>query len=144
MKNMYLILSVLFLFTGCNEEEAKQQENSLISTWQLKEQWLGNVGDTSISWSEVADGYSITFLENNNYSSTEFTACQNNVNNGSFSLEENSLSKLVEISIQCSSTGNDFIRKYTYIFENDNLILTPFSHPCDEGCSYKFVKITPE
>ena len=23
MKNMYLILSVLFLFTGCNEEEAE-------------------------------------------------------------------------------------------------------------------------
>jgi hypothetical protein len=27
MKNMYLILSVLLLFTGCNEEEAKQEEN---------------------------------------------------------------------------------------------------------------------
>ena len=28
MKNMYLILSVLFLFTGCGEEEAKQQEKN--------------------------------------------------------------------------------------------------------------------
>ena len=26
MKNMYLILSVLFLFTGCNEEETKQED----------------------------------------------------------------------------------------------------------------------
>lgn len=32
---MYLILSVLFLFTGCHEEEAKQQENSIYGTWSL-------------------------------------------------------------------------------------------------------------
>ena len=35
MKNMYLISSVLFLFTGCNEEEAKQQENSIYNQWSL-------------------------------------------------------------------------------------------------------------
>lgn len=35
MKNMYLILSVLFLFTGCNEEETKQQENSIYKQWNL-------------------------------------------------------------------------------------------------------------
>lgn len=32
---MYLILSVLFLFTGCNEEETKQQENSIYKQWNL-------------------------------------------------------------------------------------------------------------
>ncbi len=37
MKNMILILSVLFFFTGCNEEEIKQEEqdNSIYGTWQL-------------------------------------------------------------------------------------------------------------
>jgi len=35
MKNMYLILSVLFLFTGCNEEEAKPQETSIYNKWNL-------------------------------------------------------------------------------------------------------------
>jgi len=141
MKNMYLILTMLILFTGCKNEEVEQYENSIYGTWKLKEQWLGNVGETSVNWSEVANGYSITFLENNNYSSTEFTICQNNVNNGDFSLEENSSSKFVIISIQCNSTGNELIRKYTYTFEGNNLILTPFSYPCDEGCSYKFKKL---
>ena len=41
MKNMYLILSVLFLFTGCNEEEAKKQEDtSIYGTWQLTQSFV--------------------------------------------------------------------------------------------------------
>ena len=35
MKNMYLILSIFFFFTGCNKEETKQQENSIYNQWSL-------------------------------------------------------------------------------------------------------------
>jgi hypothetical protein len=35
MKDMLLIFAMLFLFTGCNEEEAKQQETSVYNKWNL-------------------------------------------------------------------------------------------------------------
>ena len=55
MKNMYLILSVLFLFTGCNEEETKQQESSIYNQWSLIKYEPGlspteNFNVNQISW----------------------------------------------------------------------------------------------
>jgi hypothetical protein len=144
MKNMFLILSIFFLITGCNEEETKPQENSIYGTWQLTEQWLGNVGDTSVNWTIVFNGYTMSFMRDNSFSSTEFTVCQNSENNGNYTLNQNASTNLMEISFNCNSTNNQLTRTYSYSFENENLILSPYSNPCDEGCSYKFKKITIE
>ncbi|MDG1822349.1 MAG: lipocalin family protein [Flavobacteriaceae bacterium] len=35
MKNTYLILIMLFVFTGCNEEKVRHQENSIFGKWSL-------------------------------------------------------------------------------------------------------------
>ena len=35
MKNMYLILAVLFFFTSCNKEKEQEQENSIYGKWYL-------------------------------------------------------------------------------------------------------------
>ncbi len=40
MKNMILILSMFFLFTGC-EKKTKLQETSIYGTWQLIERFDG-------------------------------------------------------------------------------------------------------
>ena len=32
---MSLILTILFMFTGCNKEEVKQQENLILGQWSL-------------------------------------------------------------------------------------------------------------
>ena len=81
--------SILFFITGCSEEETKQQENSIYGTWQLTEQWLGNVGDTSVNWANVSNGYTMSLTRNNSFSSTEFTVCQNSENDGNFTLNQN-------------------------------------------------------
>ena len=35
MKNTYLILIILSVFTGCNEEKVRHQENSIFGKWSL-------------------------------------------------------------------------------------------------------------
>ena len=70
---MVLILTTFFFITGCNEEntkpieEAKQQENSIYGTWQVKELWSG-VGDGSYNVTKFSNGYTMTFRENNTFS----------------------------------------------------------------------------
>ncbi len=53
---MILILSIFFLITGCNEEEAKQQGNSIYGKWSLIKYEPGfspteNFSVNQISWS---------------------------------------------------------------------------------------------
>lgn len=55
MKNMYLILSMFFFITSCNEEETKQQENSIYNQWSLIKYEPGlspteNFNVSQISW----------------------------------------------------------------------------------------------
>ena len=55
MKKMFLILSIFFLITGCNEEEIKQQENSIYNQWSLIKYEPGlspteNFNVSQISW----------------------------------------------------------------------------------------------
>ncbi|MEN8913313.1 MAG: hypothetical protein ABF257_05625 [Polaribacter sp.] len=55
MKNMFLILSMFFFITSCNEEETKQQENSIYNQWSLIKYEPGlspteNFNVSQISW----------------------------------------------------------------------------------------------
>lgn len=55
MKNMYLILAMFIIITGCNEEETKQQENSIYNQWSLIKYEPGlspteNFNVSQISW----------------------------------------------------------------------------------------------
>ncbi len=55
MKSMYLILSMFFFITSCNEEETKQQENSIYNQWSLIKYEPGlspteNFNVSQISW----------------------------------------------------------------------------------------------
>lgn len=137
MKNMYLILSVLFLFTGCNEEEAKQQENSIYGTWKLIEIYQSD-GGSNPQWTIADISYTYTFNNNGTFSSTRFAECASGthkVTNKSITLNYS----CNEFDTGIENPPGTFVENY--IFEKNNLILTPSYLNCIEGCGYKFEKI---
>ena len=143
MKNMILILSMFFLFSGCDKEkQTEPQENSIYGTWQLSKQSLGNVGDTSVNWTEVSNGYTVIFGKNNIYSSTKSPTCPSNpLNNGTYNLYIINSKSFVTISLECVENNSGvFDIEYSYSFDDNQLILSP-TFSCDEGCAYGFHKI---
>lgn len=137
MKKMFLILSILFLFTGCNHEDPKQQENSIYGTWKLIEIYQGD-GGSNPQWTTVNSGYTYTFNNDGTFSSTRFTEC----NSGTYVMS----SDLITLKYNCNGFDTGIENPpgtfaESYIFKNTNLILTPSYLNCIEGCDYKFEKI---
>ena len=128
MKNMYLILSVLFLFTGCSEEETKQQENSIYGTWQLVERFDGGSPNPI---QIIENGEILVFGQDNSYFNNSYQC------NGTYNINNS----IIEILAQCVS--QDLI-KFSYSLENNELKLTNSPSTCDEGCYDKYSKITSE
>lgn len=148
MKNFIFTLISLFIFISCNDNELKiPEDQALQGKWKMVERWLGNVGDlNSDEWTETPNGYEMSFMDGGGFTSTENNVCQNEINIGKYTIIEDSASefKIFEIAIKCSSTGNELIRKYTYDFKQDHLIISPYSHPCPEGCLFKFKRISSQ
>ena len=118
---MVLILIMLFLYTGCNEEEKKQKENSIYGTWQLIEIYQSG-GGSNPQWTAVNIGYTYTLKNDGTFSSTRFTECTS----GTFQTSTNSIT--TDYSCDGFDTGIEnppgtFVENY--IFVNNNLILTP-------------------
>ena len=141
MKTMFLLFTFFFFASSCGEEKQPEpQENSIYGTWQLVEQWLGNVGDTSVNWSEISDGKIIIFYRNNLfYSSTAKICSTDPLTSGRYKVVTNDRYNFVEISLSCNE--GEFNQKEVFSFENNYLILSPID-VCDEGCSFKFKKIS--
>ena len=136
MKNMFLILTMLFLYTGCNEEDTKQQEKSIYGTWQLIEIYQSG-GGSNPQWTAVNIGYTYTFKDDGTFSSTRFTECTS----GTYKTSTNSIT--LDYSCDGFDTGIEsppgtFVENY--MFENNNLTLTPSYLNCVESCDYKFEK----
>lgn len=137
MKNMYLILSIFFLIVGCDEEETKQQENSIYGTWKLIEIYQSDGGNNP-KWTSVNNGYTYTFSNDETFSSTRFTECTT----GTYDISNSTI--ILDYSCAGFDTGVEtppgtFVENYN--FENGNIILTPSYLNCIEGCGYKFEKI---
>jgi hypothetical protein len=128
MKNMFLLLSILFFITGCSEEKTEQQNNSIYGTWQLIERFDGGSPTPN---QIVENGEIIVFSSDNSYSNNTYQCDGNyNINNS-----------IIEISVLCITT--DLI-KYSFSIENNELKLTSFPSTCDEGCYDKYKRILSE
>ena len=142
MKNMYLILTMFFLFTGCGQEEPKQQldTNSIYGTWQLVEQFYYNIIDPESTWTKVSNGEIIVFYKNNMYYSSTANTCSSDPPISGYFKTGTTDKNYNFIAISLSCTEGTFNIKEGYTFENNYLILSPID-VCDEGCSYKYKKI---
>jgi hypothetical protein len=85
MKNMYLILSVLFLFTGCNEEKTEQQENSIYGTWKLTS-FINQSTNNVLVESDFSNSNEITIIFNQDLNFTGNTLI--NDFSGNFAIKE--------------------------------------------------------
>lgn len=77
MKNMYLILPVLFLFTGCNEEETIQQESMVTKNATLYYYFDAGFGTSQCTFVIETQDNEI-FVPNAEFDLSEYTS-----NNGS-------------------------------------------------------------
>ncbi|MBC6401693.1 MAG: hypothetical protein GDA42_10380 [Ekhidna sp.] len=135
MKTMILILSMLFFAIGCSEDGSnEQQKPSIYGTWKLIETY-GSDGGSNPQWATIKNGYTYIFNKNETFSSTRFNECTT----GIYLLTNNTLTldfDCNEFDTGVEESSGTFVENY--IFENNNLILTPSYLSCFEGCGYKF------
>lgn len=139
MKNLLKpILSFLsvFILMGCESDEIKYKQY-LEGTWQLVEVY-STPGTAQGNWSEVNNGYTYTFSNTGNFSSTRFEGCEN----GTFTTSEN---KLI-LNYNCEDfppvfEGSEGTLIERLNFEGKNMILIPTYPNCVEGCRYKFRRL---
>ena len=166
MKNMILILLMLFFAIGCSEEEPKQQLKipSIYGTWQLVEAWYFDIANpNNTNWGKVSNGYKITFNKDLSYEpeikpydcneiSSSVFVVQNDseINTESekdilnfigVAVHDNSEINILETTITCTSSDITFKSKSIYVFQDaTHLILIPIEPTCPEGCARKFKK----
>ncbi|QTE21513.1 hypothetical protein [Polaribacter cellanae] len=103
MKNMFLILSIFFLITGCsNEEETKQQENSIYGTWKLTS-FVNRLTNNVLVDSDFSNSNRITIIFNRELNFTGSTVI--NDFSGSFSIDNRS--KLLIFSEFSTTEANE-------------------------------------
>jgi len=143
MKNLILTVSIIFVLNSCSQSnENNNFDNSIYGTWHLTKRTANNVDGTASEWENINNGFIITFKNDFKYESNESTICQNNLNEGVFSLskDDNSTNDVVEIIINnCDNNPNGaFVRSFYYSFNENDLILTPKDPSCDEGCDFLY------
>ena len=136
MKNMILILSMFFLFSGCDKEtQTEPQENSIYGTWQLTEIYA--LSGTTGKWEQVRDGYTFSIEPSNTFSSEKFQECTQ----GTVEINETRIIFKYEcdgFTAGIESPVGEF--SYTYSFVENKLSLHPDFLSCIEGCGYRFSK----
>ncbi|MDB4289599.1 hypothetical protein N9887_00800 [Flavobacteriaceae bacterium] len=140
MKSMYLILTLFFLITGCNEEDTKQQENSIYGTWQLTQLFV--VDGVDGSWQDIENGFIFTLNKDNSFSSNKYQECS--VGNYFIDMNNNKITFEYNCSdfTPCESNSSKCVE--TFVFENQLLKFTPEYSSCIEGCGQRFKKIISE
>ncbi len=133
MKNLILLLSIVFSFSSCSQnEEIKTEDNSIYGTWKLTER-IGIGSDGLSTWISVkeSEAYTYSFLKDG----TVINSLYNCIGN----YELNQSETIINITYSCnnSQTQNSF----NLTFEKNNLILSPNPNPCEEGCAGKFIKV---
>jgi len=82
---MILVLSIFFFIIGCSEEEAKQQESTLIGSWKLTS-FINESNSTSSIASDFPNSNEITITFNQELNFTGSTVINDFL--GNFSLDD--------------------------------------------------------
>jgi hypothetical protein len=135
MKNLILLLSILFSLSSCSQNDEEKIENSsIVGTWKLIEK-IKSGNDGLPTWESVSEAESYTYVFYND--GKIINSLNENNCNGLY--EVNTSNTILNIKYNCNSSQVEGSFKLT--LDNNNLILSPNPNPCDEGCAQKFVKI---
>lgn len=142
MKSIYLFfITFLCINTACTKDESNKQENVIFGSWELIEIFINDGSSSSGEWQQPDSTYHYIFYDDNTFTSNRFLECDY----GTYTYTENT----IELNFGCENftTGIEnppgvFIESYS--FENNHLILVPTYLSCDEGCGWKFKRISNE
>ena len=141
MKNLVLILSILFSTVSCNKnnnnEDRTTDNSKIIGEWQLVEVYESDGGSIN-QWNAVDNGYNYIFVSDGVFTSSRFTECTN----GTYSVSDTTITlgySCINFNTGIESPEGTFIENFS--FDNDNLILVPSYLNCAEGCGWKFSKV---
>lgn len=104
MKNIYLILAMLFLFTGCSEEKVKQQENPIYGTWKLTS-FVNQSTDTILVESDFSNSNEITIMFKQELKFAGSTV--RNSFSGNYSLKERDNKLLIVLELLATTKVNE-------------------------------------
>ena len=134
MKNLFFILSSLFLITSCNDDDEKDNRTSeLKGTWKLTEVY-SDIGNRTGQFSVIESEKTITFNKNgklvSNGEMCDFAITTIKPSSGTYNIKDSTITinncNLPPASIHFS------------IDKSSNLIIT---FPCIEECKMKFQKL---
>jgi len=125
MKQLILVIGLLFTLSGCSSDDDNDIEyrDELLGSWKLVEEW-----GWPNPWRKVKKSYTYTFDGSGNLISDRYSC------NGTYqeTMDE------VTIEFDCSPDFR-YHGIFTVSYEDNKLILT--GDGCDEGCATKFRRI---
>lgn len=128
MKHLLLALAIGFIAMGCRNFEKGESINSdFTGTWKYSAYY-----DAMFGWRNISEGYTFTFKKDSTFTSTKYESCQY----GTYHIKGDTLT----LNFACSGFKAPLVEKIRR--EGTSLILTPTYLFCDEGCSYRFIKIS--
>lgn len=133
MKQFLLILTLIFLSTGCSNDDKKLDTSNIVGTWKHYEEY------DNFKWNKVDGGYTYTFNANGTFKSTRFTECIK----GKYTVASDKLTldyDCDEFTTQVESPPATYVENYK--LEKGYMYLTPTYLVCFEGCTSKFRKIS--
>lgn len=131
-------LGVLSVFTACDRNDDDDFDNDAFSIegkWKLTEAYISDGGPQY--WTDVEDGEEIEFQGNGNFSSDRYSECTT----GAFLVDDGNLTLEYDCEGFETGTENDEgLITYKIDYGKNEILLTPTSIACYEGCSYKYVR----
>lgn len=134
----WLVLGLLIVFLGCDNTDGNlpNVDNGILGKWKMTKAYISSGGPQY--WIIIEDGEEIEFYSDGKFTSNRSLECTT----GSFVLNGENLSMKYGCEDYEEGIENkDGLITYHIAFEEGDMLLTPTSVICIEGCSYKYVKI---